>query len=964
MSQQPSLQLALVLLSLCFSCGLALRHDGQAEASFLEEEASTAGDVVTLGDVIKAKLLDKEDIHAAIEIQSKVPSFFATLLKCKALPRIERTNTIYEIYDPSEYVIKSHPTSIDSSLDDSSEESFSQLTSEENRAWSADFRSLHEEILSSLNESFLEVVEDIGLTSRFAEEGADVDEAEGSSMSESSSCEEIGQRQGAKVVLSLGRLAAKQVLTHEQFVEEVGDGRITTCKQDEVFHAVKLADFVGQEEQCGQDEDLDDCLAREEDQQKSILSRASPDWAFDFNVEDVVARECTCHAGMPILKQDDLEKVVNKVQMRKSPFMMHDAAKLYCEQLGKKMGKFLRPTFHKACAPQNHGYCCTPGDKGMIHKREQMMMENTQKLVKLVQRMIDDTAKLYNKVKDVTKNAGHVDMNHKVMLYKLYIIYFHHSNIFVKRHQYCVQHPEDLGNCEDSLIFYSTMNHVSKTIKAAKSNLLGLATCMKSGVRPLAEVLASHGSLAGKGWALFVNVAVRTVRFVTTGELASRVNRMAVSLGKTVWRYRFELTIMGFIAVGIQPMMAALTATGVTATAASSWSLILEQFFRNVMIYIGCPILRSSLIMSMLLRWTMAKIILSDWFIEQCMEPLWNMIKMMTPLGKLLGMYKFTATQVGRLLKAIGARLTSSNATATVNHKKTWIEVAREFHMSPIADLMYGFVSIWVAGIWRTIASAVCVALKVGNSVVSGAEAVIDVTANKAGSWWNVVSAAATGALKYVTGDKLWEVPLNMALEDEAAAAVSSGVPTKAIQAAHLALSKIDWLSSTATHHALDTVIWALETVGESAVVTYCLSGIFGFLFRDYYKPAISGELNDAALAELTYEDTLAVTAHHQRVNFNEMSCLGKKLQESCIFLNNGGLESEELTDGFCCYSRCQAAETDCPVISSEEERAQSEFDPTKVSVKSLARQSKYLYGFVDMARNAYGNMCGTGTPV
>ncbi|CAE7908736.1 unnamed protein product, partial [Symbiodinium sp. KB8] len=52
-------------------------------------------------------------------------------------------------------------------------------------------------------------------------------------------------------------------------------------------------------------------------------------------------------------------------------------------------------------------------------------------------------------------------------------------------------------------------------------------------------------------------------------------------------------------------------ATGVSTGAATSWTLILEQFMRNMFVHVGCPILSSPLLMAMLLRWSMNRIVLT-----------------------------------------------------------------------------------------------------------------------------------------------------------------------------------------------------------------------------------------------------------------------------------------------------------------------------------------------------------------
>jgi len=954
----------------------SLHADGALDA---ELESGPTRESPSIEDVIKAGILPEAQKKQAKELAKKVPGLANALMKLRVLPAQSVSNPDYDLADPKQFLEKPTPESEDEDEDVFYDAEEYQTTTKEDEVWfdaeeytpdDDDEDVFHDaqdnqdwvkrvppvqDVIEELNVGSL--LQDYNQTEALWEEHLgssalqiNLDEED---EREAAGCKMVGRRQGAQVVMNLGKMAASGIMTGTEFADEVGDGKITTCKQDEVFHMKTLSEFVAQEEACPEDHDVEECLNKEEDTQKALLSRASTDFMNFEGLEDVEPRQCTCASGSPIMQQKHLSDIINKTKIKKSPFMNFEAAKIYCRALGAHVGTSLRPSFNKACAPENFGYCCSRSEQAESanRHREQRMMKAATDLAALVENVIADTAKLFEQVKDVQEASG-VEKEHKVMMYKLYIIHFHHTQVFIKRHQYCVQNPEDVKNCEDIMVFYHTMKGVAKKLRRTRENMLTLVSCMQYGVRRLSDELATSGTVVQKSWGLFTNVVYRSIRYVTTGQLTRRVTRLAVSFGKLVWRYRFELTMAGFIVVGIQPLMTAITATGVTTVAASSWSLVFEQLIRNVIIHIGCPILKSTLLMSMVMRWTIAKIILSDFFIDNCIGPLWTIIKSFTPLGMLSNIASFSVGAVKKLLKTIGNLLRPANATRTIHQKETWLTAARKLHMSPVADVLYGFLSVWVAGIWRTIAGLVCAALKVGNTVVSAAETVVDVGLNQATGWWSKATAAASSGLKYFMGDDTWDVAVSMAEADEVAASLSSGLAPKALQTAHMALSKVDWATSMVAHGSLDTAMWALETVGSSAMVVWCLSGILGFFFKDYYKPQ-GGDVSGMSL-----EDTLTSIGHSSRSNFNEQACLGKKIFEPCIYLNHAGLDTEEVIDGQCCYARCQPKDAQCEVLTDAEVRQQSEFNPTAVSTTSLSRQSRYLSGFVDMARKGYGAWC------
>ncbi|OLP94568.1 hypothetical protein AK812_SmicGene23404 [Symbiodinium microadriaticum] len=68
-------------------------------------------------------------------------------------------------------------------------------------------------------------------------------------------------------------------------------------------------------------------------------------------------------------------------------------------------------------------------------------------------------------------------------------------------------------------------------------------------------------------------------------------------------------------------------ATGVSTGAATSWTLILEQFMRNMFVHVGCPILSSPLLMAMPAAQVAPLVDEQDFFINNAVAPLWEMAK-------------------------------------------------------------------------------------------------------------------------------------------------------------------------------------------------------------------------------------------------------------------------------------------------------------------------------------------------
>eukprot|EP00439_Symbiodinium_sp_Y106_P012996 s35_g1.t3 len=177
-----------------------------------------------------------------------------------------------------------------------------------------------------------------------------------------------------------------------------------------------------------------------------------------------------------------------------------------------------------------------------------------------------------------------------------------------------------------------------------------------------------------------------------------------------------ELFVVSLVLGAGQPLMQALTATGVSTGAATSWTLILEQFMRNMFVHVGCPILSSPLLMAMLLRWSMNRIILTEFFINNAVQPLWEMAKKaLEPVATFMQInkevFRTSADVLKTIMRAVRLRqdpAQSVETNSTSDDRQSWIEAAREFHATAAADVFYAFLSVTFGAAWRALATAAC----------------------------------------------------------------------------------------------------------------------------------------------------------------------------------------------------------------------------------------------------------------
>lgn len=742
-------------------------------------------------------------------------------------------------------------------------------------------------------------------------------------------CPLVQRREAVEVILSSGQLVADGSMSLEEFENEVSTCKITTCKHSELIHLSKLTDFLKQDDSCAEDENFEKCFRSEQIHQKLVLSGRTADRNSQIG-------ECTCSDKRPLVTEADLRKVVIQKKIIRSPVMMREAAGEYCELLGLKDETTYIATFQAACKNKQQGYCCSSGfeDRAIAVKEKKLTatLSSVLEISKIVQAVIDGSNDVFTKVSAVMTSEI-ADRQQKVMLYKMYVIHFHHAQIFLKRHQYCTKHPEDLSVCSDPMILVAILNKVWKSLEQTESSIRLLADCIADGIRPVSEEIAQ-----GTGFvSLLYNVLYRSVRFLGTGQLVAKVNQLAMILGETIWKYRFEIVITGVVVSGSAPLMAALTATGITTGTATSWSLVFEQFLRNVMVHIACPVLKSPLLMSMLIRWTMAKVILSDFFIENAIKPFWMIVQAANPT--------WYYSQVQKMLHRIREALLGTNASQTMMQQKTWLDAAREFHNKPAADFLYGVLSIWLGSIWRVATSGICAVLTLGTTVMSGVESTADAASSAVEHWWTDMARWVSSGVKTIIGQGGSAQIINdMAADDRFAREAMGRIAPKVLATAHMALSKINTLGIATAEMSLDAIMNTMETVATSGGVTYALSGLFSYFFKGWFMAKGLQPVDDRVL--FAFQET-------ERLNFNEESCQGQALWSQCLLLKDPSLVTEEVISGVCCNSQCQPKEDLCPSLTSEELEDIDEFDPRTVPLSHLAMQSKYLNRFVETAQDA-----------
>eukprot|EP00933_Yihiella_yeosuensis_P062123 TRINITY_DN6505_c0_g1_i1.p1 TRINITY_DN6505_c0_g1~~TRINITY_DN6505_c0_g1_i1.p1 ORF type:complete len:1001 (-),score=219.43 TRINITY_DN6505_c0_g1_i1:170-3172(-) len=772
------------------------------------------------------------------------------------------------------------------------------------------------------------------------------------------SCQSLASgKDGVDVVLGIGKMAAEGFIHAEDFSKEVGStSAMTVCKRDELTTLVSMSDYLQGAAECDGVEDVSECLEKVAGP-PPLEKQAS----FRKEYEDMQAKQCECPNG-PLVTEEMLQHIISVDKIKRGPFMMREAAWKYCERRGLEKGQVLVATYTAQCPAKTRGYCCTvfvePGNRpqtsqitALQHKKRRLMLKSLTMVGRQIQTVLNGIEDVFSQVRRVTE-AKHVRRRHKVMLYKMYAIHYHHSQLILKKHAYCIRKPDDMSACEDPMFAGPVYKSVVRMLEATREEIRIMASCMMNGVLPLDVVRRNADGVLNKVVAMIVNVVGRSVYFVSSGQLARAVHKMGYKMTATVWRYRTEILMSTVVIAGSLPIMKALVTTGITTGSASSISLVFDQLLRNVMVHLACPILKTPLFMSMMIRWSMKTFLLSDTFIEHVIKPLWTFIKVSNPLlwaGELGG----TAVEkVVTMLRWISNKLQGADGDAILNQRQTWLEAARKFHNHPVADFLYGFFAVTFGGFWRSIAGPLCAGLETATVVANGAESVVEATTGAYSKGFNWVARTFSAAGKSLVGDAASAKAVSkMAAANAAAAAGSGEALVKGLSAAHLALSKLVGVHLKMMNVGLTSIIAVLNNVGELAGFSYLMSLFMGhFMFPKFQKDVNVNVIGD---------NVLQVAQEDSRMDFNKNSCEGKKLWSKCLYLNNPTLDSEEAILGVCCNKVCQPEGETCPALSEEEQRALDEYDPEAVPITNMKEQSQYLGDLVKMGREAYtGGFC------
>jgi len=303
------------------------------------------------------------------------------------------------------------------------------------------------------------------------------------------------------------------------------------------------------------------------------------------------------------------------------------------------------------------------------------------------------------------------------------------------------------------------------------------------------------------------------------------------------------------------------------------------------------------------------------------------------------------------MLEKIREKLSNNpNATnATMEVQKTWLETAREFHQTPAADMLYMALSVWVGWIWRTIATVACTAAKVALPVFNGAESAIDAATQGASSYWMKFMGGASNLFKGLIGDPSSKVVEVMQAQNATVLSSMGTVAPKVLGAAHSMLYSVNIVASTSVNVILDVTIGAFSSITQNAVISLGLAHLFSWFFKTWWNP----EKKHATV----HDRTLEMALDSARSQFNGNTCEGKKQGAKCLYLNQPGLEKEEILEGMCCRKVCQTKETPC-AAAPRDERVDEAWDPKAVSMNHLKIQSGYLLNFIRMARVSYGPAC------
>jgi len=779
----------------------------------------------------------------------------------------------------------------------------------------------------------------------------------------------VPQPRAVALVLAASQYVVEGFLEAEDFEREVRGCNITTVKEAEFEQLRQMIKFLRREELCPSDEPhhpkvpdplSTDCLVPDGPWEQRVLSRMAVIQRIKLEKEGAPSLQ-ECHCPEPageLLTSSKLLEVVENQDIARSPLMMRDAARQVCTEKGQDSGVSLAVVFNNACSVGKRGYCCEARDLRwsavpLRLRGDELAEESLVHLMGLAESLRSDSEKIYWKFLRKLEDWKWLSNEQKVMFYKLYIIYYHHVRLAIERQQYCMLNPEDLTSCEDPMNLYFSIKVVRNEILQSHRALFEYGSCLQLGTRTIAATVRGR-PVAAKVRGIAGILFRRAVHILGTGQIQRRVHRAALQLARSAWTHRFELILVSLVLGAGQPLMQALTATGVSTGAATSWTLILEQFMRNMFVHVGCPILSSPLLMAMLLRWSMNRIILTEFFINNAVQPLWEMAKKaLEPVATFVQInkevFRTSADVLKTIMRAVRLRqdpAQSVETNSTSDDRQSWIEAAREFHATAAADVFYAFLSVTFGAAWRALATAACTVAKLALPVVNGAEAGIDAAAGYTATAWQRLATAVSGLLKKGTNDVSLPFVKSMAAEDAKVKDAAKNIPSKTLAVVHTILGKGSLTMSTSIDKSLDLFAKVLDMIGQSTIFVYGLSSALSFAVLRVWQPGQGDFSSDQLMAA-------SLSAKLDEVNAD--ACRGKKPGSSCVFLQFAGFSNETVAHGVCCRGTCDVEPC---TAGAEEVAAEQEFAVQNVSLGHLRRQSKFLYGFINLARKSYGGFC------
>jgi len=247
---------------------------------------------------------------------------------------------------------------------------------------------------------------------------------------------------------------------------------------------------------------------------------------------------------------------------------------------------------------------------------------------------------------------------------------------------------------------------------------------------------------------------------------------------------------------------------------------------------------------------------------------------------------------------------------------------------------------------WRALATAACTVAKLALPVVNGAEAGIDVAGTYTAAAWQRLARAFSGLLKKGTNDVSLPFVKSMAAEDAKVQDAAKNIPSKTLALVHTILGKGTLALSTSIDKSLDLLAKALDMIGQSIIFVYGLSSVLSFAVLRVWQPGQGDFSSDQLMAA-------SLGAKLDEVNTD--ACRGKKPGSSCVLLQFAGFSNETVAQGLCCRGICDLEPC---TAGAEEVAAEQEFAVQNVSLGHLRRQSKFLYGFINLARKSYGGFC------